>query len=252
MKKRIIPVVLIDAGGKVVISKQFDPWRTVGMLMQSLRMHDQRGADELLILDIVATNEKRTISPRILKTISDNVRIPITVGGGIHNLSAAKKYINAGADKVCLTSAVIDNLEIVREASVSLGSQAVVVNINYLWYEGNPYVYDFRLKTTLGLDFSKYILDIVEYGVGEIVFTSVENDGNLDGFDHRMIEYLNKLDITVPVIISGGGGNPSDYFHALSSNLSAATGGTIFALTEHTPKTLRDFCQLNDLSMRLL
>jgi cyclase len=94
MKKRIIPVVLIDAGGKVMISKQFNPWRTVGMLMQSLRMPDQRGADELMILDVLATKENRTVSPRVLKIISNNVRIPVIVGGGIKTLATAKSYIN--------------------------------------------------------------------------------------------------------------------------------------------------------------
>ncbi|MDB9891211.1 HisA/HisF-related TIM barrel protein [Alphaproteobacteria bacterium] len=250
MKKRIIPVVLIDAGGKVVISKRFDPWRTVGMLMQSLRMHDQRGADELLILDINATKENRTLAARVLKIISDNVRIPVTIGGGIRSLAVAKTYINSGADKVCLNSIVIDDFGILKKFSSSLGSQAVVVNINYVWQDGCPRVYDYREKSILGVDFLKYVGNIIEYGAGEIVVTSVEEDGKLNGFDIRMIKYLDQLNLAVPIIISGGGGNSDHYLYALSQNLSGVTGGTIFSLTENTPQTLRQICRLNGLPMR--
>lgn len=250
MKKRIIPVVLIDSGGKVVISKQFNPWRTVGMLMQSLRMNEQREADELLILDILASKEGRAINHRILKIISDNVRIPITVGGGIHTLATAKNYINRGADKVCLNSAVIDDVEIVGKLSMSLGSQAVVVNINYQWVEGQPRIYDHRFKSTLQLEFSEFIMEVMRQGPGEIIFTSVDKDGSLNGFDHAIIEYLNKQNISVPVIISGGGGNPPDFIRMLNENVSAATGASIFFLTEHTPETLREACQLEGISMR--
>jgi len=250
MKKRIIPLVLIDAGGKAVISKQFDPWRTVGMLTQSLRMHDQRGADELMILDIFATKESRIISPRLMKIISDNVRIPVTIGGGIRTLASAKSYINSGADKICLNSIVIDDIEILSQLSSTLGSQAVVVNINYIWKDGCPFVFDYRDKSILNVDFSMYINNVVEHGAGEIIITSVYEDGSLNGFDHKMIEYLDQLNLPVPIIISGGGANPDHYFHALSQNISAATGGTIFSLTEHTPKTLRIFCDLSGLLMR--
>lgn len=250
MKKRIIPVVLIDAGGKAVISKKFDPWRTVGMLTQSLRMHDQRGADELMILDIFATKESRTVSPRVMKIISDNVRIPVTVGGGIRTLASAKSYINSGADKVSLNSIVIDDIQILSQISSSLGSQAVVVNVNYLWKGGLPRVYDYRHKLILKLDFFLYLKKIIDNGAGEIIITSVHEDGGLNGFDQRMIEYLNQLNLSVPIVVSGGGGNPDHYLHALSQNLSAVTGGTVFALTEHTPKTLRNFCDLGGLLMR--
>jgi len=250
MRKRIIPVILIDAGGKVMISKQFDPWRTVGMLMQSLRLHDQRGADELIILDIHATKENRTVSQRILKIISNNVRIPVTVGGGIKTLDTAKGYINSGADKVCLNSIVIDDFGILSQFSSSLGSQAIVVNVNYLWKDGCPCVYDYRDKSILEHDFSKYLNNIIEHGAGEIIITSVEEDGKLNGFDVRMIEYLGQLNLAVPVIISGGGGNSDHYLYALSQNLSGVTGGTIFSLTEHTPQTLRKFCNIHGLLMR--
>ena len=225
---------------------------TVGMLMQSLRMNDQRNADESLILDVLATEEKRTISTRVLKIISDNVRIPVTVGGGIHSLDTAKSYINLGADKICLNSVIINDIRRLSEFTSSLGSQAIVVNVDYRWVGARPHVFDYRKKSILNLNFAKYIAEIMERGAGEIIFSCVEKDGSLSGFDYKMIEYLEKLNVSIPIIISGGGGNPDHFLRALGSNPSAAAGGTIFSLTEHTPQTLRKVCQLNGLPMRVL
>jgi len=149
-----------------------------------------------------------------------------------------------------LNSIVIDDFGILSQFSSSLGSQAIVVNVNYLWKDGCPCVYDYRDKSILEHDFSKYLNNIIEHGAGEIIITSVEEDGKLNGFDVRMIEYLGQLNLAVPVIISGGGGNSDHYLYALSQNLSGVTGGTIFSLTEHTPQTLRKFCNIHGLLMR--
>lgn len=251
MKKRIIPVVLIDSGGKVVISRQFDPWRTVGMLMQSLKMHDQRGADELFILDILASKERRTISPRILRLVADNVRIPVTIGGGIKDVETAKNYINSGADKVCINSACINNKVLISEIASKLGEQAVVVNINYVWRDGHPVVFDYRTKLSLPFDLEEHIETLISAGVGELMLTSVDKDGSLDGFDQNMIKFLAGIDVDVPIIISGGGGEPLHFLDAYDHHVVSATASaTIFVLTENTPQTLRYYCSRHGVKIR--
>lgn len=251
MKKRIIPSLLIDSGGKVVISRSFDPWRTVGMLMQSLKMHEQRGADELLILDISATKECRQITPRILNLISENLSIPVTVGGGIHSLQIAKNYITLGADKICVNSCALYSFELISQISNTLGSQAVVVNINYVWMSGKPVIYNYLSGEYVHSDIINYLRKIIDLGVGEIILSSVVDDGSLNGFDFKIIDYLCNVGISVPIVISGGGGTPDHFVKILSHEaVSAACGGSIFVLTEHTPHTLRDHCRRNGISMR--
>jgi cyclase len=145
---------------------------------------------------------------------------------------------------------IIDEVGVLRQFSSSLGSQAMVVNVNYVWQGERPYVYDYRNNSILKFDFPMHIKKIVEHGAGEIIITSVHKDGSLNGFDDRMVEYLDQLNLSVPIIISGGGGNPDHYLHVLSQNLSAATGGSVFSLTEHTPQTLRQVCNIQGLPMR--
>ena len=251
MKKRIIPTILIDSGGKVVISKKFDPWRTVGMLMQSLKMHDQRCADELLILDINATAEKREISSRIFKIISNNVRIPITIGGGIQNISTAKRYINSGADKICLNSLCINNIELIREMSSSLGAQAIVINVTYVWQDDVPYIYHHQKKMKTDIEVLDFINNIIRFEIGEMILTSVDNDGMLNGFDEKIIDYIKGTKINVPIVLSGGSGNANHYINIfMQHSVSALAGGSIFAITENTPKTLREICGSNGISGR--
>jgi len=250
MKKRVIPLVLIDSGGKVVISKQFNPWRTVGMLMQQIRLHDKRDADELIILDINASSHGKKIPERILKIISKNIKIPVTVGGGIKSVEDAKRYINLGADKVCICSLAIDNYIVITDMVKSLGSQAIVVNVNYVWFEAKPYLYDYRTSAMLNIELGEFVKKMADCGAGEIILTSVERDGMQIGFDQEILLYLDKFKVTVPILISGGSGNAAHYKKILTLNADAAIGATIFALTEHTPSSIRKECEVENIPMR--
>jgi cyclase len=251
MKKRIIPTLLIDGGGKVVTSHHFSPWRTVGLLMQSLRLHDQREADELLILDINARMENRIISNRILEKISENLKIPVTVGGGISGVEIAKHYIFSGADKVCLNSHCLDNPGIVEALASNLGAQAVVVKVDYVWHEGSPRIFDYRDKSLRNIDFMSYLQQLTQSGCGELILSAVANDGTFGGFDTQILSYLDGQSLTVPLILSGGAGCPSDFAVAFATRaVSGLSASSIFAFSEHTPKTIRAFCSQKGVPMR--
>ena len=251
MKKRIIPTILIDSGGRVITSKNFKPWRTVGVLMQALRMHDSRGADEIIIIDIYASVDERTIEERLLQKISENIKIPVTIGGGIKSLESAKKYVYLGADKIALNSACFDNFDLIEDIASSLGSQALVVNVNYIWSGNHPIVYDYRHAQCVSKNLFDYLYQLEAKGVGEIILTSVEKDGTLAGYDEKIIAYLKKTQYSVPIILSGGAGRPEDFKSALESeSIAGAAAGSIFSFTEHTPSTLRAFCIESGIAMR--
>jgi len=219
--------------------------------MQSLRLHDQREADELLILDINAGREKRLISTRILEKISENLKIPVTVGGGISSIETAKNYIFSGADKVCLNSHCMDNPIIVEALASTLGAQAVVVKVDYVWHEGRPRIFDYRDKSLRNTDFMSYLQQIMQAGCGELILSAVANDGTLGGFDTQILAYLDGHSLTVPLILSGGGGCPSDFALAFATEaVSGLSASSIFAFSEHTPKTIRAFCSQKGIPMR--
>ncbi len=243
--------MLIDSGGKVVTSRHFEPWRTVGVLMQMLRMHDSRSADELIILDIKASAENRAINHRVFRAIRENAKIPVTVGGGIHSVKQAQEYIHMGADKVCLTSAFYCNQQLIKSIADSLGSQAVVVNINYVWTEGRPVTYNYQTQTAENTHLRDAIVDAVALHAGEIMLTSVDKDGSMEGFDTNVLVELKELKLNLPLILAGGAGKPDNFLGTLKEPfVMAAAAASIFSFTEHTPQTLRAYCQAGGICMR--
>lgn len=251
MKKRIIPIILIDKGGRVITSKCFKSWRTVGVLAQMLKMHDSREADELIVLDIFATKENRRIENRIFSLISENCRIPVTVGGGIDSVNAAQHYINQGADKICINHLSEKDQKTVKLISDSLGRQAVVISINYLKIKNNFFSINYlkNEKKTELLEIA--IQRAITQGAGEILLTSVAKDGSLTGMDKSIIPFLNKIKAKVPIILAGGAKSPEDYIKFLGLKCIKAIGASsIFCFTEHTPKTIRHECSKNRICVR--
>jgi cyclase len=219
--------------------------------MQMLRMHDSRSADELIILDINASAENRTVSHRVFRAIRENAKIPVTVGGGIFSVKQAQEYIQLGADKVCLTSVFHYNKPVIKEIADSLGSQAVVVNINYVWSGGNPLTYNYRSRTTENTHVFDAVMDAVALDAGEIMLTSVDKDGSMEGFDLDILGCLKNLNLNRPVIVAGGSGKQDDFLSILKEPfVMGAAAASIFSFTQHTPQTLRSFCRSSGISMR--
>jgi len=203
--RRIIPLFLLSRG-RLVKGTQFCDYIDVGDPISQAMIYDAQGADELIILDIDATAESRHIPLEIVESMINKCRLPIAVGGGIRSVQDATRCFEAGADKIVINSHAVMNPSLVQELADEFGSQSVVVSIDVK--KSNEGVYDIythsgRQKNSTGL--TAFIEKIVNFGAGEILITSIDNEGTLNGFDDNLYLSLRKV-IPVSFIASGGAG----------------------------------------------
>lgn len=205
---RIIPV-LLRRGNSLVKGKQFDSWRSVGHPLQAARIHAARGVDELMLLDLDCGSP----DCRMVELLTRDAFTPITVGGGVKNLTDARDLLNAGADKLCVKSK-----KAVREITSSLGRQAVC----------------FSLEARNGMDVLQEAKEIEGLGAGEILLQSVDRDGMMEGYDLDLIEKVSSS-INIPVIASCGAGVYEHMLDAIKAGASAVAAGAMFQFTDQTP-----------------
>lgn len=253
MKKRVIPSILINSGTQLCLSQKFKPWRSVGSLMQNLKMHVNREADELLIINLDhSTSIPFAIPLRLLQLVRKECDIPVTYCGGIKSASDAAYCINEGVDKVYVTSAFIDNQDSIRSIADLLGNQSIGVSLPYTRcseFNAN-FVWDYRSKTSTGMLLQKAIQIAVSGGAGELLLHNVDLDGSMQGMDLELLDDL-PCDISVPILMAGGAGSPDDISVALCKKiLSGVVIGSMFALTENTPTSVRAHCLSKGLPMR--
>jgi len=255
MKKRVIPSLLLNSGTQLCLSQKFKPWRSVGSLMQNLRMHVNREADELLIINLdYSTCIPFAIPLRLLQVVRNECDIPVSYCGGIRSASDAAFCINEGVDKVYVTSVFIDNQDSIKSFVDLLGSQSIGVSLPYVRCPSlNAYfVWDYRSKTSTGLPLQKAIQKAVSAGAGELLLHNVDLDGSMQGMDLELLDEL-ACDISVPILMAGGAGSQHDISIALSKKiLSGVVVGSMFALTENTPTTVRAHCLSQGLPMRIV
>ena len=255
MKKRIIPSILLRGGTNVSLSQEFKPWRTVGTLAQQLRLHVRRDCDELLIINSdLAGSSGFSVSQRLLSLVRQEVDIPIAYAGGISSAEDAACCINAGFDKVYITSAFIDNGFSISSVASVIGCQSTGVCLPYRRSAGSDVAlfWDFR-KNELRKDIP--LLDIlraaIESGAGELLLYDVDRDGCLQGLDISLLKLLEESGISVPVLLAGGAGNAEHVSAALlSPAVQGVVAGSIFALTQETPATIRSHCESMGIAMR--
>jgi cyclase len=258
MKKRIIPAVLLRGGTNVSLSQQFKPWRTVGALAQMLRLHVQRNCDELLIINMdQAGTQSFRLPPRLLALVRQEVDIPIAYAGGICSASDAAMCINAGFDKVYLTSAFLDDSSSVNRIASLVGSQSVGVCLPYrtpIGLEQPAMLWDYRQKSIRAeLPLQQAIGSCIEMGAGEILLYDVDRDGTLQGLDEQLLPSLEELDIPIPLLMAGGAGSAEDISAVLGSPvIQGVVASSIFALTQETPATIRRHCENLGIAMRRL
>ena len=252
MKKRIIPSLLLNQGTNVCLSKQFSPWRTIGALTQNLRLHVQRSADELLIINLnCAGNPETVISPRIFSIVRNEVDIPIAYAGGISCVDSAITCINSGFDKVFVTSMLLDKPTEIAEISNIIGAQSLGVCIPYKRSDGHQYLWDYRQKSLTNILLSDALRTALSVGAGEVVLYNIDSDGTLQGLDLSVIELLQALDVDVPILLAGGAGSASHFSSALAADeVQGVIAGSIFALTKDTPLTIREHCIAHGIAMR--
>lgn len=250
--KRIIPCLDVKEG-KVVKGINFVGLKDVGDPVELAKSYYEQGADEIVFLDISATNEGRDTMVEVVKKVAETIFIPFTVGGGIRTLDDITKMLRAGADKISLNSAAVHNPEVIREGANMFGSQCIVVAIDAKAREDksgwNVYINGGRIDT--GMDLLEWTRKVTDLGAGEILLTSMDADGTKQGFDIEMLRAVSSM-VKVPVIASGGCGNIEHIDEVFQKDVAdAALAASIFHYGEHTVKEVKEYLKKCNIPVRL-
>jgi cyclase len=251
LAKRIIPCLDIK-NGRTVKGINFENIRDAGDPVELAMHYSQQGADELVFLDITATVEKRKTLVELVKKIAANINIPFTVGGGISSVENAFELLQNGADKISVNTAAFRNPGLINSMANEFGSQCVVLAIDTKKEsDGKWYVYlnGGRLKTeTLAYDWGIQAIDL---GAGEILLTSMNNDGTKNGFAEDITSAFSKT-FSVPIIASGGAGTMQDFADVfLNTNADAALAASVFHFGEIKITELKRFLSLQNIRVRI-
>ncbi len=238
LAKRIIPCLDVDAG-RVVKGVRFVDIRDAGDPLEVARCYDEQGADELAFLDITASNEERDTMLHVVEAVAGQVFIPLTVGGGIRTLEDIRRLLNAGADKISINTAAVNNPEFVREATRKFGSQCIVVALDAKQVSGagEPlqwHVFTHGGRRETALDAVAWAEKMSRYGAGEILLTSMDRDGTRDGFDLPLTRAVSTA-VSIPVIASGGVGKLDHLVEGITAGKAdAVLAASIFHFGEYT------------------
>ncbi len=231
--KRIIPCLDVD-NGRVVKGTNFVDLRDAGDPVELAERYDAEGADELVFLDITATHERRETIVELARRTADNVFIPFTIGGGIRTIADAQAVLDAGADKVAVNSAAVARPELIDELAGRFGAQCVVLAIDAkAAAAGGWEVFVAGGRTPTGRDVVEWAREGVSRGAGEILLTSMDRDGTNDGYDLSLTVAVADA-VGVPVIASGGAGEPDHLAQVLEAGADAALCASIFHYGEYT------------------
>jgi cyclase len=242
LTKRIIPCLDVNRG-RVVKGTHFENLRDAGDPVEVARRYEADGADELVILDITASHEGREIMLDVVRRVSEQIFMPYTVGGGIRTLEDATRLIQAGAEKVSLNSAAVNNPDLITAIARKFGNQALVVNIDpKRTFENGRERWEVHInggRIATGLEAVAWAKRVEELGAGEIVLTSMDADGTKNGYDLPMTKAVANA-VGIPVVASGGAGHPAHLFEAFRVGADAALAASIFHYDEYSiPATKR-------------
>ncbi len=248
LRTRVIPVVLID-GYSVVKTIQFNERRNQGNPITVARIYNTRNVDELIVLDIDASVQDRSIDLFTIEEIASECFMPLTVGGGIRTLKDIRSVLDRGADKVAINSAAIQNPELIQEASSVFGSQCIVASIDVLKEFGEYKV--FSAGKALDMDPFDWAIRLESLGAGELFVNSVDLDGTMSHCDLELIDKIVKS-VRIPVIYAGGVQSPEDFIKPIRMGCSAVAAASIFHFTRWTPDCVKRKMDEHGIPVRLL
>ncbi|MDE1462486.1 imidazole glycerol phosphate synthase subunit HisF [Spartinivicinus poritis] len=255
LAKRIIPCLDVE-NGRVVKGVQFVDIRDAGDPVEVAKRYNEQGADELTFLDITASHEERDTTIHTVEKIASEVFIPLTVGGGIRNLQDIRNLLNAGADKVSINTTAVFNPEFVAEASAKFGAQCIVVAIDAkkVSKPGEPdkwEVFTHGGRRPTGLDAIEWARKMEQYGAGEILLTSMDQDGVKNGYDLGVTHAISDA-VVIPVIASGGAGNLDHLVDGIKlGKADAVLAASIFHFGEYTIPQAKQYLSEQGIEMRL-
>ena len=251
LAKRIIPCLDVTAG-RVVKGTNFVDLRDAGDPVEIARRYDEQGADEVAFLDITASSDQREIILHVVESCAAQVFIPLTVGGGVRSISDVRRLLNAGADKVSINTAAVENPELVAEAAAKVGNQCIVVAIDAKQSAPGAWqVYTHGGRRNTGIDVLAWARRVQELGAGEILLTSMDRDGTRNGFDLALTRAVSDA-VEVPVIASGGVGNLQHLADGVTEGRAdAVLAASIFHFGEYTVRQAKEYLRERGIEVRL-
>lgn len=250
LTKRIIPCLDIK-NGRTVKGVNFVDLRDAGDPVELAAIYAENGADELVFLDISATEERRKTLADLVLHVSEKVNIPFTVGGGISSVEDVDVLLKCGADKVSINSSAVKNPELINQLSAKFGSQCIVVAIDAKQIEGKWTVHLVGGKVPTELDLFEWAKEVEQRGAGEILFTSMDHDGTKNGFANKALAKLS-TELNIPIIASGGAGNNQHFIDTfVNGKADAALAASVFHFKEIEINDLKKELQSNNIPVRL-
>lgn len=231
-------MTLLIQNNQLVKGCKFDKSRVVDTIIPTIKIYSKREVDEIVIYDTEATRRK-TINYSLIKEIAKYINIPLAYGGGINTLEEVRKIIRSGADKVVINTSLYDNLSLLKEACNEFGNQCIVVGIDVKSFQGEYYCFSDSGKINTFKKLGDWLNEILIFNPGEIILTSIDADGMMNGYDLELYKSLDS-NITIPMIASGGAGKLNDFVSVLEiEKISAIAAASAFHFTEITPKFIR-------------
>lgn len=254
LAKRIIPCLDVD-NGRVVKGVKFVEIRDAGDPVENARRYNLEGADEITFLDITASSDNRDTMAHVVEAVASEVFIPLTVGGGIREVSDIRRMLNAGADKISINTAAIFRPEFVQEAADKFGSQCIVVaidakKVSQVGEQDRWEIFTHGGRKTTGIDAIEWAVKMDQFGAGEILLTSMDRDGTKIGFDNELTSQVSDA-VRVPVIASGGVGNLDHLVDGvLKGKADAVLAASIFHFGEYRIEQAKSYMREKGIEVR--
>jgi len=249
LTKRIIPCLDVK-DGRTVKGTNFENLRDAGDLVELAKLYSDEGADELVFLDISASEEGRKTLLDMVERVAAATQIPFTVGGGVGSVDDVIRLLSAGADKVSLNTSIVQDPELLTSVSRRLGSQSVVAAIDAKQTNGTWTVWTHGGKQETTLDAIVWAREVAQRGAGELLVTSMNRDGTKSGYDLALIHEVSTR-VPVPLIASGGAGNPEHFRNALTSGADAVLAASLFHYRDMSIRELKEYLQQEGIPVRL-
>ena len=251
LKIRVIPTLLWKNFG-LVKGVAFDSWRRVGAVMPAIKVYNTRDVDELILVDILASLEASTPDYESVGEFASECFVPLTVGGGITDLSQIRQLLRAGADKICINSSAYTDPALLRGAANKYGSQCIVASVDARRMEDGSYrCFSHSGTVATGMRPDEWAKRLEDCGAGEILITSIDCDGTMRGYDLTLIETVASA-VNLPVIASGGAGSYEHMRMAIQdAGASAVAAASLFHYTEQTPREAKNYLSAAGIPVRM-
>ena len=251
LKNRIIPCLDVN-NGRVVKGINFIDLKDAGDPVEQAEYYDKCGADEICFLDITATQENRNTIIGIVNKTAEKCFVPLTVGGGIKSIQNIRDLLLAGADKVSINSAAVNDINFIKEASNKFGTQCMVVAVDAKKIAEDKWeIFTHGGRNKTGIDAINFAMQAEEYGAGEILLTSMDKDGTKNGYDLELLKNITSR-VNIPVIASGGVGNLEHLYEGITEGgASAVLAASIFHYGEYTVQQAKEYLASKDVQVRI-